>query len=255
MNGNRIPINYYDLPGIVEKFKTQKGAPTKFVLELPALRENLPKSLTGLRVLELGCGLGTFLKELLDMGAESVIGVDLSSMMIQECKTTLNNDVRATLINCRMEEVGQYVPDNSIDLVVSCNAMMYIRDFQEFSGIIHRLLKPGTGKFTFVTLHPVRTAGGQYKFIKDENNGEIKYWGISNYLLDNRLICDDWLDNHQKDEFYHKTLESYLTGLLNAGFRLDTLKEPTPIPSEIEKFKFELHRPKSLLLSATKTDK
>ena len=57
------------------------GAP-----EWPALRALLPE-LSGLRVLDLGCGFGWFCRFARQQGAASVLGIDVSERMLARAKT------------------------------------------------------------------------------------------------------------------------------------------------------------------------
>jgi len=54
---------------------------------------------------------------------------------------------------------------------------------------------------------------------------------------------------------YHKTLTTYLDGLLTNGFRLDRVVEPMPPKSmmDIPGMKDEMRRPMMLIISATNT--
>ena len=79
--------NIYDDPSFFEGYSRLQrsklglgGAP-----EWPALRGMLP-SLTGLRVLDLGCGFGWFARWVRQAGAASVRGVDLSERMLSRAR-------------------------------------------------------------------------------------------------------------------------------------------------------------------------
>eukprot|EP01132_Coremiostelium_polycephalum_P001384 gene1384-1748_t len=245
MEEKRKPI-YYDLPGKVEKFK-EMGVGNSLKLEMPAVRGLLPPA-KGIRVLELGCGLGRYLKELLDGGAEQVIGIDISKRMIEEARLLVNNDPKVQLINDRMETIDQHIPLNSMDLVISSYALIYVRDFKSMVEQIHKVLKPG-GKFVFSTLHPIRTAGVDIGFVLDDKTGEIKYWGIKDYHNE-RLVYDGWLDKVDQEEYYHRTLDTIIDNLLSSGFRLDALKEPKPVDDH--EMEIELQRPEVIVIATTK---
>ena len=82
-----MPQNVYDDPDFFERYSQFRrsreglaGAP-----EWPALKGMLPP-LAGLRVLDLGCGFGAFARWAREMGAESVLGVDLSEKMLARAR-------------------------------------------------------------------------------------------------------------------------------------------------------------------------
>lgn len=55
-------------------------------------------------------------------------------------------------------------------------------------------------------------------------------------------------------EKYHRTLTTYLNTLLNGGFNLDQIVEPTPTSkmlAESQEMRDELRRPMMLLIAAT----
>src|SRR5919199_4561333 len=79
-----MPQNIYDDPDFFAGYSQLRrsreglaGAP-----EWSALKRMLPP-LEGARVLDLGCGFGAFARWAREMGAERVLGVDLSQNMLE----------------------------------------------------------------------------------------------------------------------------------------------------------------------------
>lgn len=70
--------NIYDRPEFFEGYmnlrKGEQGL--NGVLEQPTLRSLLP-NLPGLRILDLGCGVGSFAAYALERGTSSFVGVDI----------------------------------------------------------------------------------------------------------------------------------------------------------------------------------
>ncbi len=124
------------------------GAP-----EWPTLRSMLP-SLEGLRVLDLGCGFGWFARWAREMGAESVVGVDLSEKMLDRA-CALTHDPQVTYCQENIESLT--LPDASCDLVYSSLALHYLEDFGAVCSTIRKLLVPG-GHLVFSVEHPIYTA-------------------------------------------------------------------------------------------------
>ena len=82
------PQNIYDDPGVFAGYtkipRSVEGL--EAVYEWPAFQRLLPGSLEGLRILDLGCGLGYFAREARRRGARSVLGVDLSERMLADAR-------------------------------------------------------------------------------------------------------------------------------------------------------------------------
>src|SRR5438105_9466204 len=70
---------FYDEPGVFHRYTTHRGTPTNpnDLVEEPALL-NLLGSVMDKRVLDLGCGAGTFGQSLLQAGCHSYVGIDAS---------------------------------------------------------------------------------------------------------------------------------------------------------------------------------
>jgi len=112
-----MPYNIYDNPDFFEgysKFRRSRealaGAP-----EWPTLRSMLPP-LEGLRVLDMGCGFGAFARWAREMGAASVLGVDLSENMLARARAQ-TQDPKVTYYLADIENLE--LPDASFDLVYS----------------------------------------------------------------------------------------------------------------------------------------
>lgn len=116
--------------------------------------------------IDFGCGPGFFSAHLAKHYQQHVIGVDISSEMVNECRKNHSSDnVIFSVIN-NSKLLG--ISDNSIDGVVSCYVFMQIRSHQEQIDIakeIFRVIKPN-GKLTILTMNP-RYTGTQFDFIRN----------------------------------------------------------------------------------------
>jgi len=95
------------------------GAP-----EWPALRALLPP-MTGLRVVDLGCGFGWFCRWAREAGAARVLGIDVSERMLERARAATTDDAIAYL-RADMERLAQ--PRGSFDLAYSSLALHYVAD-------------------------------------------------------------------------------------------------------------------------------
>ncbi len=214
------------------------GAP-----EWPTLRSMLP-SLEGLRVLDLGCGFGWFARWAREMGAESVVGVDLSEKMLDRARA-LTHDPLVTYCQANIENLT--LPDASFDLVYSSLALHYLEDFSAVCSTIHKLLVP-SGHLVFSVEHPIYTAPSHPEWRIEADGSMI--WPLDSYLLEGKRVTD-WIT--QGVVKYHRTVSHYVNSLLEQGFHLVRLEEWGPSQEQIyewHELAGELHRPPFLLIAA-----
>jgi ubiquinone/menaquinone biosynthesis C-methylase UbiE len=106
--------------------------------------------IAGLRVLEVACGRGGFVRELARAGAH-VTGCDFSSAALRATSTklaALDSQCSASLI----QGDAQNLPfaDNSFDVLVSCETIEHLPDVQSALLGMHRVSRPG-GKLFLTT--------------------------------------------------------------------------------------------------------
>lgn len=197
-------------------------------------------------VLDLGCGYGWHCKFAEEQGAVRILGIDLSSKMIDEARKR-NGGARICYRVCGLEEY-EY-PEGAWDCVVSNLALHYIDDLEAVFQKVWDTLKDG-GVFLFNIEHPVFTsAAGQDWLFADD--GSILCWPVDNYFMPgerhtNFLGCDVVK--------YHHTLTQILMGLRRSGFLLETVEEAKPPRQmmDIPGMKDEMRRPMMLLVRAVK---
>ncbi len=212
--------------------------------EWNTLRQMLP-DFTGKRVLDLGCGFGWHCEYAMEYGAKSVVGVDLSENMLAEAR----KKPHASLIEylCRPIEDIDF-PEKSFDIVLSSLAFHYISSFEEICRKVAHCLVPG-GAFVFSVEHPVFTAEGSQSWHCDAS-GHLLHWPVDRYFTEGPRKSVFLGEEVVK---YHKTLTTYLNGLLQNGFELREIKEPLPDQEMLETIPGmadELRRPMMLIVSA-----
>ncbi|WP_373998639.1 class I SAM-dependent methyltransferase [Bdellovibrio bacteriovorus] len=240
--------NIYDDPDFFSKYgnlaRSQQGLSAAG--EWKAFRSLLP-SLQGAKVLDLGCGYGWHCRYVSEQGASSVIGVDISEKMLAQAKT-LNSLPGISYLQSAIEDLK--LEKNQFDLVMSSLAFHYVADFQVICRMIFEALKPG-GQLVFSMEHPIFTSRPQQDWIYSES-GEILYWPVDQYQNEG-MRKTSWLaDNVIK---YHRSMSTIVNSLLETGFKLEKLVEPTVPPEMLEKhpeYEAENRRPMFLLVSAKK---
>ena len=241
------PQNIYDDPeffaGYARLPRSELGLSA--VYEWPAFQRLLPASLRDARVLDLGCGVGYFAREARARGAREVVAVDLSERMLAEARARTRDSsivyVRAALEQFELEA-------SAFDLVVSTLALHYIADYAAVVRRVAACLVPG-GRFAFSVEHPIYTAAGTGEWHVGPD-GAALHWPVDRYRDEGERRTRWFVDGVVK---YHRTVETYVNGLLDAGLRLVRLEEPeaeAALLAERPAWREERRRPPFLLLAA-----
>ena len=234
-----------------EKFFEQYGKMTRSVYGLKgagewhALRSVLP-DMNGKSLLDLGCGYGWHCKYAVDNGAAKAVGIDLSMKMIDKANE-INSDPHIEYHVMAVEDFDY--KNNSFDVVLSSLTFHYIESFERVCTNVHSCLVKG-GEFVFSVEHPF-TAFGTQEWYRD-GEGKILHWPVDNYFSEGRRKTNFLGEEVVK---YHKSLTTYINGLLNAGFEITSLIEPEPskdLLDTVEGMRDELRRPMMLIISARK---
>lgn len=214
--------------------------------EWHTLKTMLP-DFQGKRVLDLGCGFGWHCRYAAEHGALSVLGIDLSGKMIARAKKE-NAVPNVEYQRLAIEDFP--FPAEAFDIVISSLAFHYLESFADFCAKIYRSLTPG-GKFVFSVEHPVFTACGSQDWFYAPG-GERLHWPVDRYFIQGERQAVFLGEQVTK---YHKTLTTYINGLLKNGFCITGLNEPEPSPeilANIPEMTDELRRPMMLILSSEK---
>lgn len=241
------PQNVYDDPQFFAGYRRLPRSESGLdaVYEWPAFQRLLPASLHGLRVLDLGCGFGYFAREARQRGARQVVGVDLSERMLAAARAATQDDA-IVYVRAALED---YAPDAaSFDLVVSSLALHYVADYAALARKVAACLVPG-GRFAFSVEHPIFTAHGSSDWYCDANGARL-HWPVDRYRDEGERRTRWFIDGVVK---YHRTVETYVNGLLDAGLRLVRLEEPEADAAVLEEkpeWRDERRRPPFLLIAA-----
>ncbi len=214
--------------------------------EWESLKKLLP-NLEGKKVLDLGCGYGWHCKYAVDHGASEVIGIDISTKMLE--LANLKNKSSNISYGCMpMEDIS--FQDETFDIVFSSLAFHYIKDFDALIQKIYKVLKVN-GTFIFSVEHPIFTAHGSQDWTYDEK-GDILHFPVDNY----------YYEGERKTKFlgeivtkYHRSITTYLGTLISNKFKIKSVVEPMPsekLLNEVPGMKDELRRPMMLIISVEK---
>lgn len=214
--------------------------------EWHVLRSMLP-DFTGKRVLDLGCGFGWHCSYAVEHGAVSALGIDLSEKMLDEARK--RNISPSIDYKCMAIEDFDFQPE-TYDVVMSSLTFHYLASFEDICRKVSTCLTRG-GTFVFSVEHPVFTAYGSQDWYRSAQ-GEVLHWPVDNYFTEGArkaIFLDEEVTK------YHKTLTTYINGLIRGGFEITGLVEPEPdraLLGKIPGMEDELRRPMMLIVSAVK---
>ena len=237
--------NIYDRPEFFEGYSLLGRSVDGLdgAAEWPALRAMLP-DMSGLRVVDLGCGFGWFCRWARQQGAVEVEGLDLSENMLARARAT-TPDSAITYQRADLEQLD--LPQARFDLAYSSLALHYIEDAARLFGTIRRALLPG-GDFIFSTEHPIYMAPSHPAWsVAAEGR---KTWPLDRYLVEGPRTTD-WLAKGVVK--HHRTMGTTLNLLIQSGFTIRRVEEFCPTEDQIAakpELADERERPMFLLVAA-----
>lgn len=187
--------------------------------------------LAGKTVIDLGCGEGRNSREFARRGAR-ITGIDVSRKMIEAAAAAEAQERLGISYHTASFSDLSAFSAGSFDLAVSTMALMDGPDFDGAAREAHRVLRPG-GRLYFSVLHPCFVTPAR-KWIRNEA-GEETGFQVGDYFSDD-IHIDRWRFSAAPEEtgdlfamprFPHR-LETYINGLIGAGFRILKIQEPRP---------------------------
>ncbi|KAF6062664.1 Methyltransferase domain family protein [Candida albicans] len=136
----------------------------------------LPINLPIDKTIDLGCGTGVATYPLLNIST-NVIGVDLSSKMIETANSLIEKNLQ-TLVEEFVKQqqqnkdhsIASTLEPNSIDLITAAQCIHWFQDYNSFFQNCHQLLKNDTGRDTQVKYQVYN------KYVYDDDNYIGQYW-------------------------------------------------------------------------------
>lgn len=171
----------------------------------------LAGDVSGLRVLDAGCGSGPLSAALRDRGAV-VTGFDSSAAMVDLARQRLGADA-----DLHVADLGAPLPfrDAAFDMVVASLVLHYLADWSGPLAELRRVMEPG-GRLLVSVNHP-----GAFPIVYPRAD----YFALTEYSEDYTF------DGHDAVlTFWHRPLHAMTDAFGAAGFRVLTLSEPPPAP-------------------------
>jgi SAM-dependent methyltransferase len=163
---------------------------------------------TGLRVLDVGCGPGLYAEELVRSGA-SVVGFDQSPEMVRLARLRLGKAAEFHVQD--LAEPFSWAEDEAFDKSVMALVIHHVDDRIRALREIWRVLRP-LGRLVISTHHPVadwRRRGGSY--------------------FDTDVVEETWSRGWQV-RYWRLPLTQTCAEFAEAGFWIERLVEPLPAP-------------------------
>lgn len=217
------------------------GAP-----EWPAIQRLLPP-LSGLRIVDLGCGYGWFCRWARDQGAAQIEGLDISDRMLERAREMTDDE---GICYHRQDLQTLTLPPESCELVYSSLALHYLPDVTPLLSTIYQALTPG-GTLLFSAEHPVYTAPLSQEWTEDKNG--LKSWPVNHYQHEGERVSNWFADGVIKQ---HRKLSTWINQLVAAGFVVEHLDEWGPAPEQVTaqpSLVEEKERPMIFILRARKS--
>lgn len=195
-------------------------------LLLSVLASCVGERVVGARVCDLCCGEGYLGRFLMKQGATSVVGVDVSSELVEEARRRADDPGLSYRVGDAQDL--ESVSDGSFDVVMSQLALMDVPDHRRLFAAVRRVLVKD-GPFVFSVLHPcfegrpfhVRDAP---PFVLGEDGEPVAY-AVRRYASEGPFHTGgDGVRGRMGS--YHRRLSTYINDLLASGFVLERLEEP-----------------------------
>ena len=232
-------MNKYDDETFFRKYSEMNRS--KYGLEYAGEWESFKKLLPNLEnktILDLGCGYGWHLIYAIKKKAKLAIGIDISKKMLEIAKEKTKNLKNIELILDSIENLKDIKSLKNFDKTVK-DIKLYLND---------------NSYFLFSVEHPIFTAEGSEDWIYD-SNGDIKHFPIDNYFYEGKRETSFLGEKVLK---YHRTLTTYINTLIENGFVIENIIEPTPNKKllKIDKsMQNELRRPMMLIIKSKNISK
>jgi SAM-dependent methyltransferase len=171
----------------------------------------------GLQVLDAGCGPG-ICSELMARSGATVHGFDVVSEMVDLARVRCHG-LSAKFQVGDLAKPFDWMADASVDRVLCSLALDYIEDLWPVFREFRRVTRPG-GKLVFSMSHPMTM------WAHEPTRGDDPYFHTHRF----GLHWSGFGEPRPFVEAYRRPLQDIFNGLLDAGWTLERVLEPKPVP-------------------------
>lgn len=208
------------------------------------LLNGLSDNLSGLDVLDVGCGEGIVSRALAAAGARTV-GVDPTRTLLAHAEAAERVHPAGVVYRVDDGTTLGTVSDDSMDGVTAALSLNNIADLDAAVGSVRRVLRPG-GFLAFTVPHPCFDAPATETI--STPNGLRRVAG--DYFAEG-LWRSTNPHSVRRAGNYHRTMSTYLNTVLDHGFTLRSCDEPAPTDAVRAEVPHRLGLPPFLLVNAT----
>ena len=209
-------------------------------INMPAFKEMLPEVGSKLG-LDIGCGEGTNTRTVAKLGA-SMVGIDPSSKFVEHANDHQENEHLEIEFKVGKASALDF-SDSYFDFVMSTMVFMDVPNLDPVLKETSRVLKPD-GFLQFSIVHPCFSPPKSRWMVDDSDNQEGVL--VGQYFKQGGFL-DQWtfttVPEHIKSDHsqfkvlhYHRTLSQWINSLVEAGFTVEKMAEPTPSQEAIKAY-------------------
>jgi len=189
----------------------------------------LLEDISGLKILDLGCGEGGYARKLAESGAD-VTAVDCSEMAIDYAISAAEKEKLDITHLVRNSNDLYGIAEHSFDIVLCAMMMMDVEDLNGTLKEISRVLKV-QGKVFISILHPCFKPPVEHHWIKENDMAQV--------VVKNYFTPTEWEGKiagiEQSLIYRHKTLSDYVKIFAQNGFYISDMNEPIPTEEQTAK--------------------
>ena len=195
-------------------------------IEIYSFLDNLPL-LYGKKCLDLACGEGLYTRKLLEFGADSVIGIDISREMIKIARQKSPIEIEYLVCN-----VTNIIKMDEYDLISAAYLLCYassINCLKKYVQTIYQNLKKG-GIFIGLTDNPSMKVEDYKTTLKYGFWKTIQNHSKNNQMKDGDILMWNWFKDNKEKEIcqsviYWYSRQTYEKIFLDCGFKQFTFFE------------------------------
>ena len=205
-------------------------------------------------VLDVGCGEGYGARKLVEMGAKRIVGLDVSSAMIEKANANPVKSSRETYVTSDADKIietfnnmpaelglvpGRMLEEGSFDMAIAIFLFNYtsISKMKAICDQIYKSLKPG-GHFVFSVPHPFmlnahgseETSNDTFSFSKGDAKAD-SYFSLRDRKFAGVIRTLDGRELNVKMLF--KTVSDYIDTLGAVGFDMAKMHEARVLPEHV----------------------
>ena len=206
------------------------------------------------RILELGCGTGSFALELQPMGGYDYVASDISPAMIEVAKRKAAMELGQ--VDFIVQDFTQFEVEQPFDIVVLLyDGINYLLEKDQLASLfscVFKALKPG-GIFFFDQSTPANSINNEAYFEDEGEQDGFIYKRGSAYNRETRLHKTSFEVRVRDDVFFEEhfqrayTYEDVVAHIRNAGFKIEDAFDgfsTDPIHAESERIHWIIRRPR-----------